>query len=233
MHACDMTHPYVTWHMCNITDFFAMTHSCVWHDSSIRDMTHMCNMTDFCAMTHSCVWHDSSLCDMTRPKCDMTHMCDMTHICAMTHMCDSMSRVCHVTYGWVMSHMDESCLIWMSHVTYGWVMSHALIFVPWLIRIYRRTSRSTTHRGLVCVWHYSSTRDTTHPHVIWHIHVTWLSRVWHDSFVCMDAHWAYMHGSGSVVSDVTHSCTTCLIHMCRDSFIHHVPHSCMPWLIHT
>jgi len=23
-----------------------------------------------------------------------------------------------------MSHMDESCHIWMSHVTYGWVMSH-------------------------------------------------------------------------------------------------------------
>jgi len=49
----------------------------------------------------------------------------------------------HVTYEWVMSHMNESCLhlcltstshaishvskschIWMSHVTYEWVMSH-------------------------------------------------------------------------------------------------------------
>ena len=25
---------------------------------------------------------------------------------------------------WVMSHMNESCLIWMSHVSYEWVMSH-------------------------------------------------------------------------------------------------------------
>ena len=27
-------------------------------------------------------------------------------------------------YQWVMSHMNESCHVWMSHVTYGWVMSH-------------------------------------------------------------------------------------------------------------
>jgi len=30
----------------------------------------------------------------------------------------------HVTYEWVMSHMNESCHIRMSHVTYEWVMSH-------------------------------------------------------------------------------------------------------------
>jgi len=29
-----------------------------------------------------------------------------------------------VSYEWVMSHMNESCLIWMSHVSYEWVMSH-------------------------------------------------------------------------------------------------------------
>jgi len=29
-----------------------------------------------------------------------------------------------VTYEWVMSHMNESCHIWMSHVTYKWVISH-------------------------------------------------------------------------------------------------------------
>ena len=30
----------------------------------------------------------------------------------------------HVPYEWVMSHMNESCPIWMGHVPYEWVMSH-------------------------------------------------------------------------------------------------------------
>jgi len=34
-------------------------------------------------------------------------------------MHESMS---HVTYEWIMSHMNESCHAWMSHATYQWVM---------------------------------------------------------------------------------------------------------------
>jgi len=30
----------------------------------------------------------------------------------------------HITYEWVMSHMNKSCEIWMSHVTYEQVISH-------------------------------------------------------------------------------------------------------------
>jgi len=30
----------------------------------------------------------------------------------------------HITYEWVMSHMDESCHIWTIHITYERVMSH-------------------------------------------------------------------------------------------------------------
>jgi len=29
-----------------------------------------------------------------------------------------------VPYEWVMSHINESCPIWLSHVPYDWVMSH-------------------------------------------------------------------------------------------------------------
>ena len=32
--------------------------------------------------------------------------------------------ISHVTYGWVMAHMDESWHVWMSHVIYEWVMSY-------------------------------------------------------------------------------------------------------------
>jgi len=43
----------------------------------------------------------------------------------MSHMNESCHMwMSHVTCEWVMSHVNESCHIWMSHVTYGWVMSH-------------------------------------------------------------------------------------------------------------
>jgi len=43
----------------------------------------------------------------------------------MSHMNEScLVWTSHVTHEWVMSHMSESCLIWMSHVSYESVMSH-------------------------------------------------------------------------------------------------------------
>ena len=43
----------------------------------------------------------------------------------MSHMNEScLIWMSHVAYEWVMSHMNESCLIWMSHVSYEWAMSH-------------------------------------------------------------------------------------------------------------
>jgi len=48
-----------------------------------------------------------------------------TRVICMSHMNESCHIwMSHVTYEWVMSHMNESCHIWMSHVTYEWVMSH-------------------------------------------------------------------------------------------------------------
>jgi len=48
----------------------------------------------------------------------------VTWMCDMTHSRVTLTHVCHVTYVWVMSYMNESCHTWMSHVTYVWVMSH-------------------------------------------------------------------------------------------------------------
>ena len=43
----------------------------------------------------------------------------------MSHMNEScLIWMSHVSYEWVMSHMNESCLLWISHVSHEWVMSH-------------------------------------------------------------------------------------------------------------
>jgi len=42
----------------------------------------------------------------------------------VSYMNESCLWMSHVTYEWVMSHLNESCHIWMTHVTYEWVMSH-------------------------------------------------------------------------------------------------------------
>jgi len=54
------------------------------------------------------------------PPC-IPYMSASYHTCHIW-VCHIM-RMSHVTYEWVMLHMNESCHIWMSHVTYEWVMS--------------------------------------------------------------------------------------------------------------
>jgi len=49
----------------------------------------------------------------------------------------------HVTYEWVMSHMKESCHIWMRHVTYEWF--------TWLKKTYKGSACCAHFRwGLFC-----------------------------------------------------------------------------------
>jgi len=47
-------------------------------------------------------------------------MSHVTYEWVMSHMNES----CHVAYEWVISHMNQPCSMWMSHVPYEWVTSH-------------------------------------------------------------------------------------------------------------
>jgi len=149
----------------------------------------------------------------------------------------------HVTYEWVMSHMDEwvmshmneSCLIRISYVTYEWVMSYVWM-CAWLIYGCARTqfskcariqlSNAASYSFLVswCVC------DMTH------LLGTWLKHIWMCAWLmyeCARTQFSNSASSSFPVSwcvcdndssfrDMTHGCVwhdsficvTCLIHMC-------------------
>ena len=76
------------------------TFSCVWHDSSIRDMTHS-NMTRHITnsrcryVTHSCVWHDTFTYEMTYDvlmiqllqRLRAFLLCVCARVCVCLHVC--------------------------------------------------------------------------------------------------------------------------------------------------
>jgi len=91
----------------------------------------------------------------------------------------------HVPCEWVMSHMNESCPIWMSHVPYE---HHTLPYTPALEMRYAVPPH-------VCALPPARTH-TRHDSFIWdmtHSCETWLIRIGHDWFVwdttsCTNSH---------------------------------------------
>jgi len=175
---CDMNHSYVTWRI----------HT--WYDSFTFDMTHS-YLTYLTWLAHTPwlidMWHDSYdafICDMTHSY--VTFLIQSWHANKACHVRYGKRhiRMSRVTYGWVMTHMDESCHIRMrhvSHITYDWVTAYECdkihSFVTWLF---------------IC--------DMTHPYV------TWLIYMWHvSSILVCDMTYAYISWLSQVVSSATNS----------------------------
>ena len=123
----------------------------------------------------------------------------------------------HVTYERVMSHMNESCLIWMRHVSYEWVMSHIneschvglpRPFYNWFLNPMLRFLELWNARHGITV--PDSGQGNRNARVIYALsdiltnsYVTWLIHVCHDSFIC----------------DVTTTFVKWLVYRWHDSFM--------------
>jgi len=112
----------------------------------------------------------------------------------------------HVTYEWVMSHMNESCHIWMSHVTCEYVKSKSPIFIRTVCTLWWVMAYSDVWRGsFICVTWLIRMCDMTHSYV-W-LDLRWLLCVWVD-VSCHTYEWVASHIWMSRVTHVDESCHT-------------------------
>ena len=105
----------------------------------------------------------------------------------------------HVTYEWVISHMNESCHIWVSHIRVisEWnddicSIRFAFISSEWDIRSILR------HVSFVCVRHDSF--------------LTWLINMWYDSLISSECDIWSLHSERSM-SNVDESCHIWMSHV--------------------
>jgi len=107
-----------------------------------------------------------------------------------------------VTYEWVMSHMNESCHIWMSHITHEWVMSYMNKSLQMFAMKYLELDQTCLYE-----WVMSHMNESCH---------TWMS---HVTYV-------------GVMSHMNESCHIWMSHFTYEWVISHLNESCHIWMSH-
>jgi len=109
-----MTHSYVTWLICipDKSGSFIL----LWHmnDSYVKCLIPIGHDSFMYYTTHFHPRHMKQGCLI---YIVMTHSLVYVHLTRHNHRNNGNLWMSHVPRGWVMSHMNESCHIWMSHVT--------------------------------------------------------------------------------------------------------------------
>jgi len=111
---CVMSHVTYQWVMSHVNASRHICMSCVtlWGREQIVDAFLTQEMHESCRISVSWGLESGGLESMVSCRISVSHV---------TSRHTSMS---HVTYKYVMPHLNKSCHISMSHVTYEWVMSH-------------------------------------------------------------------------------------------------------------
>jgi len=151
------------WALCD------MTHSYMWHDSFMRNMTpsHVTWLIhvwydSYRYRTAGPLWHDSCICVTWLLYSSIRNMTP-SHVTWLIHVWHDSFRCRTASSLW-----HDSC-----------------ICVTWLLHAFIRNMTPSCVTWLIHMWHYSFRYRTAGS--LWHdsfIYVSWIIHMWYDSFIC-------------------------------------------------
>jgi len=161
------------------------------------------------------------------------------------------SDASHVSYEWVVSEMNESCLIWMSRVSYIWflfcwfVCLTAMVAKAMVIAVkyafksdashvsYEWVTSHMNESRLIWMSHVSYEWVTSHMNescLIWMSHVSyeWVMSHMNESRLIWMSHVSYEW----VTSHMNESCLIWMSHVSYEWVTSHMNESCLIWMNH-